>query len=350
MWTESWTRRLPLSPGTLEEHLIWGVLGTAHGLLTADVDGRVTLFGADGEATVLGSHDGPARRLIGDPLGRTPLCASSGDDFAVRLWDPASGRGHGVLRGHDGVIHSLAMGVHKGRVLVLSASADLTAIVWDIATTRPRRTLRGHRDAVYCARFLASGLAATGGEDGTVRVWDLDDDSGGTVLHGHTAPVGALAADGPHLLSGSDDGEVIGWDLARSRPHYRIRAHDGWVHDIALHRDLAATTGDRLVRVWHAGTGRPVLSLEGHAGPTTKVRFARLDGRDVLVTSAEDLRIRAWDLADGSEVDGVPTTAEGALFDLGADGRLAVGHGPRLSLHTRGSDRITDTEQEARAT
>jgi len=355
MWTEAWTRRLPVSPGTLELYLIWGVLCTRHGILAADVAGRVTLFSPTGEPTVLGSHDGPVRRLARDEVHPGDVHATSGDDLTVRLWDPANRTALGVLRGHDAAIHSLAVGVHKGRTLVLSGSADLTVIVWDAATARPLHILRGHTGPVYQARFHTTAdatVAVTGGEDGTVRVWNLDDGTCSTVLHGHTSAVWSVTAEGPLLLSGADDGELIGWDVARSLPRYRVRAHEGWIHDIAVDRTgptpLAATTGDRTVGVWDAETGRAVLRLDGHTGPTTKVRFARRDGRPVLVTSAEDRRVRAWNLTDGSEVDGVATVADGSLFDVSPGGSLAVAHGPHVTVHTY--DRITDTEQEARAT
>ena len=45
--------------------------------------------------------------------------------------------------------------------------------VFDTASGKLRSILTGHRDAVACLSFLADGTLLSGGEDGTVRHWDV---------------------------------------------------------------------------------------------------------------------------------------------------------------------------------
>ncbi|MEV7356930.1 hypothetical protein AB0O19_18205, partial [Kitasatospora sp. NPDC091276] len=61
-------------------------------------------------------------------------------------------------------------------------------------------------------------LAVTGGDDGTVRTWDLTTgDQVGEPLTGHTGDVNTVATavvDGrPLAVTGGDDGTVRTWDL-----------------------------------------------------------------------------------------------------------------------------------------
>ena len=56
---------------------------------------------------------------------------------------------------------------------VVTASEDKTACVWNARTGRTIFVLAGHTGTVSTAAFVGPAMAATGSEDGTLRLWDV---------------------------------------------------------------------------------------------------------------------------------------------------------------------------------
>jgi WD40 repeat protein len=105
-------------------------------------------------------------------------------------------------------------------------------------------------------------IAVTGGEDATVRIWDLA--TGTPMFVGHTGGVAAVATG----------------VLPDGRP-------------------IAVTGGkDATVRVWDLATGTPMADL--FIGRTHRVRAVATavlpDGRPIAITGGEDATVRIWDL------------------------------------------------------
>ena len=69
--------------------------------------------------------------------------------------------------------------------------------------------------------------AVSGGDDATVRVWDLATGSERAVLAGHTRPVWSVAItpDGARAASGGGDGTVRVWDLATGHEQAALTGH-----------------------------------------------------------------------------------------------------------------------------
>jgi WD40 repeat protein len=122
----------------------------------------------------------------------------------VRVWPAADGGEPLVLRGHEGSVTSVAFAPDG---LLASGGEDGTVRVW-LAAGGPPLVLQGHEVTVMSVAFAADGRLASGGWDGTVRIWS-DAESEPLVLRGHEGWVGsvAFAADG-RLASGGEDGTV----------------------------------------------------------------------------------------------------------------------------------------------
>ena len=89
----------------------------------------------------------------------------------VRLWDVASGREIGVIKGHGRGISKVAFS-RDGKRLA-SGSTDNTIRIWDVATRSALQTLTGHTAAIESMDFTPDGrMLASASEDGSTFLWD----------------------------------------------------------------------------------------------------------------------------------------------------------------------------------
>ena len=97
-----------------------------------------------------------------------------------------------------------------------------------------------HKGEVGAVAFSASlGQAVSGGEDGTVRVWDLTVGKEVKRLASLAAPVRSLAVspDGERVFAGSGESAVRGWDLRTGQELYPASGHTRPVRGVAFSAD-----------------------------------------------------------------------------------------------------------------
>ena len=90
----------------------------------------------------------------------------------VQLWDVATGREIGVIRGHGRGISKVSFSRDGNRLA--TASSDNTIKIWDVGTRAVRQTLAGHTSAIESMDFTPDGrLLASASDDGSTFLWDL---------------------------------------------------------------------------------------------------------------------------------------------------------------------------------
>ncbi len=109
----------------------------------------------------------------------------------------------------------------------------------------------------------------SGGDDGTLRLWEAASGRELAVLEGHKGPVLSVgwSPDGARLLSGGDDGTLRLWEAASGRELAVLEGHKGWVRSVGWSPDgarLLSGGEDGTLRLWEAASGRELAVLEGH--------------------------------------------------------------------------------------
>jgi WD40 repeat protein len=121
-----------------------------------------------------GDHTAVAFFPSGDPA--VAIASRS----VIKVWDPGDPENDdeprclGVMCGHSDDVYALA--VLPGARLA-SGSDDGTIVLWDLETFVEIATLEGHDDAVKALVVLPNGRIVSGARDNTVRLWDPESGS-----------------------------------------------------------------------------------------------------------------------------------------------------------------------------
>ncbi|MBD2452007.1 WD40 repeat domain-containing protein [Nostoc sp. FACHB-152] len=117
-----------------------------------------------------------------------------------------------LLKGHSGKVNTLAIST-DGKTLV-SGGEDKTIKVWNLQTGELKRTFLGHTGKVNAVAISAdSQIIASASNDKTVKIWDLNKGCLLRTLEGHTKVVRtvAISPDGQTIVSGSWDKTIKVW-------------------------------------------------------------------------------------------------------------------------------------------
>ena len=140
---------------------------------------------------------------------------------------------------------------------------------------------------------------ASGGGEGNVVLWPLEQDQPLATLSGHTSRVCRVEfhPSGRYLASASFDTTWRLWDVEKTTELLLQEGHSRELFTVAFNTDgsLLASGGlDSIGRIWDLRTGRTVMILEGHIREIYGLDWGA-DGYRVL-SSSGDGWVKCWDL------------------------------------------------------
>jgi WD40 repeat protein len=224
------------------------------------------------------------------------------------LWASVTPRNErATLDGHRGWVRGVCRLTVAGQELLASGGRDGTVRVWDPQTGEQRAVLEGHQGRAYgvCPVDVSGQqLLASAGGDGTVRVWDPQTGEQRAVLEGHEGRVNGICpvivAGHQLLASAGQDATVRVWDPQTADLRTVLRGHRGAVRGICpvsvVGQQLLASAGaDGTVRIWDPQTGEQYAIFEGHPSAVTAVCPVTVAGQQLLASAGADGTVRLWD-------------------------------------------------------
>lgn len=239
-------------------------------------------------------------------------------------------------------IQSLSVGACVSSV-ALSVQGDWVAVgiselgqllVWEWKSETFILKQQGHFDGVNCVAFSgtaktgstdlleafsngifsSSGVMATGGIEGKIKLWHSSGLCFAT-LADHTASIEALAftPQGNAILSASMDGSVRAFDLVRYKNFRTFTAPDARVQFGSLAIDQSgelvaagAANGSYSIYLWSLQTGQCLDVLSGHEARISNLRFSPSGDGGTLVSSSWDSSMKVWSVFGHRNKGGAP--------------------------------------------
>jgi len=189
--------------------------------------------------------------------------------------------------------------------LALSGSDDNTLRLWDLGKNECISVLSGHFDSVLCLDVDWTLLwAISGGADKMLRIWDLGSGVSVSELRGHTDSVLCVAADcaAARALSGGTDTNLVLWNLDVNGPIAELTGHSNAVMcltvDWASSRALSGGL-DKKLFLWDLNSCRSALEMS--VGADVRC-VAMLWSARQGVSGGADGALTIWNLETGSSV------------------------------------------------
>ncbi|MGB9873013.1 MAG: hypothetical protein ACPLYD_15320, partial [Anaerolineae bacterium] len=238
---------------------------------------------------------------------------------------------------YGGAIHSVAFSPNGDSVIF----GDKKGILgWDIKAKGVKRFLGKNvkrwkiSAEVRAIVFTLDGrYVISGGDDGTIRVWDASDPLRAREVRNwkvESVVTGVdtldIAPSGEYLISGGYDNYVRLWDLKTGKEVRRMMVDDPISVRYMPYGNLALSgNGDSTLCLWDTNTGQPLLWFKAHTGYIVSVDVSP-DGRFAISGSA-DRTARLWDLTTGKEIRHLKHGDQVTSVRFSADSKMAITSG-----------------------
>ncbi|MCF2147701.1 serine/threonine protein kinase [Desmonostoc muscorum LEGE 12446] len=278
-------------------------------LASANDDKNIKLWDLNTKKVIasLSEHRQAVKSVAFSPDGK--ILASASDDKTIKLWDINTFKEISTLLGHSHAVKSVTFSP-DGQILA-SGSWDKTVKLWNVNTGDQICTLTGHKLQVNSVAFSPQGqIIASASYDRTIRLWQISSQkefkncpcytlSG--ILSGHAWAVltVAFSPDGKVLATGSDDKTIKLWEVNTGQLISTLSGHSWSVVSVAFTADgktLISASWDKTVKLWKVSTAEEIVTLCGHTDSVSAIAVSQV--ARLIASGSKDKTIKLWQLVE----------------------------------------------------
>ncbi|KAH8118406.1 WD-repeat-containing protein [Phellopilus nigrolimitatus] len=233
-----------------------------------------------------------------------------------------------------GLICSLSSNsIWDGKYAYVPALEDV--LVWDVKRAQMFALWHetGHRAEVTCIeQSPRKDVFAVGYADGSIRLWNSQTKSVVATFNGHKKAVTALCFDlaGVRLASGSQDTDLILWDVVGEAGLFRLRGHRDQITGIRFLTTpthsastssavpfvdfLLTISKDTLIKLWDLSTQHCVQTIVAH--PSEIWTLDINPEQELIFTGGGEGELKAWRVDHNALREGIKENETGALSKM----------------------------------
>jgi WD40 repeat protein len=214
-----------------------------------------------------------------------------------------------ILTGHQGLFAAVkTMAISPHLPIVATGSEDTTIRLWNIDTGVNSEILTGHQKSVESIAFhpRQSGLLCSGDRAGQIKLWQVDPAKELISIDSQQGKVNCLAIspDGKLIVSGGSDKTIRIWHFGLSEKRSidylaTLKAHQLAVNQIAFNPmdhdvKFASVGSDQQVILWGMENKTPLSICTAHTQAVKALAFS--PNGNLLATAGDDGLIIIWNL------------------------------------------------------
>lgn len=185
--------------------------------------------------------------------------------------------------------------------------------MWNLETGKEIRTFN-HSNPVKKVAISPNGeLLASGTEDGNIMIWELQTGKLKTPLAAHLQAISSLAfnPDGKTLASSSHDKTIKLWNMQTGHLLNILTGHNGAVWSVAFSPNgkiLASGSYDQKIKLWDVQNWQLLDSLAGHHKAVWSVAFNPKN--NTFASGSSDETVKIWQLSKNINTQLLPSVPE----------------------------------------
>ena len=185
---------------------------------------------------------------------------------------------------------------------ILSGGENGTLKLWDLMTGSIIKSYAGHNIEINSVSYSPDGkYGATGSSDQTIKIWDINTTECFKILTGHEGYVltVAFSPDGKFIASGSGDNTIKIWDTTSWTCTKTLPGFGESVLSISISPDSKYILAggyytDYSFNLWNIDAGTSSHTFLGHTNTVTSVAYGP-DGKHAL-SGSNDMTVKYWDM------------------------------------------------------